>query len=468
MLKINEKEYRNLENQVGYLTAAFQSGKLIDELGIKIFGVYPSLETAKDAVPGPYEYGEAFSIGNSAPYDLYIFTRNVDGGFFNFGPFPAPGKDGQNGAQGIQGERGPQGERGERGPQGLQGAKGNVGPQGITGPVGPQGLKGDKGDYGPSFKLIGELDNTSQLPTPTESAQASGVAYIIPDSTGSKHIWAIRGAPPVTPLVWTDLGVSGVPGPQGAPGQDGAGVNTTTDIDLTYGDTTIDYNTTDGITVTGTARTVYSGGQTHDSTMDLEIPIVAGNGISIDKLPNQEKIEIKTDFGSNTEIFNGDIYLYLGNEDDAAPSAHYAANGIAYSSNSRHPDAGSFFYFPDINGGGEFLTTGNVKTLFGNKSIYGSGNIDLYVHTVAATKAPYSVIFTIVSSKNLVIDSLTDLKTVLGNTFSHPCSGGALLATAFNNQTVAWKIDQSGVWFLGSTTVTSWSGFTFTDTVKTV
>lgn len=68
-----------------------------------------------------------------------------------------------------------------------------------------------------------------------------------------------------------------------------------TDIDFTYGDVTVDYNTTDGMTINGQARFTYDGGTTKDVTMDIEIPIVAGDGITIDKVNSQEKVEVKLD-----------------------------------------------------------------------------------------------------------------------------------------------------------------------------
>ena len=177
-IKIGDKTFRNLEDQVGYLTAAFQSGKLIDELGIKVLGVFSTIEQAKAAIPGPYVYGEAFQIGDSIPYNLYIFTRNIED-FFNFGPFPAPGKDGKDGAAGPKGDKGDQGERGERGPQGLQGVTGERGPQGVQGPIGPKGPVGPQGPVGPAFNVLGTLDSTSQLPTPTEALRDAGSAYLI-------------------------------------------------------------------------------------------------------------------------------------------------------------------------------------------------------------------------------------------------------------------------------------------------
>ena len=65
MIEINGKTFRNLEDQVAYLSEALQAGKLIDELGIKVLGVYSTIEQAKTAIPGPYDYGDAFSIGTT-------------------------------------------------------------------------------------------------------------------------------------------------------------------------------------------------------------------------------------------------------------------------------------------------------------------------------------------------------------------------------------------------------------------
>lgn len=76
---------------------------------------------------------------------------------------------------------------------------------------------------------------------------------------------------------------------------------------------------------------------------------------------------------------------------------------------------------------------GNVKTLFGNQqSIYGSGNIDLYRHNVKLTAVANSLtiaecIFTVISSSNVAIDSLTDLfsvlKPIVGSDSSYPING---------------------------------------------
>lgn len=58
----------------------------------------------------------------------------------------------------------------------------------------------------------------------------------------------------------------------------------------------------------------------------------------------------------------------------------------------------------------EIMSTDNVKTLFGNQSIIGTGNIDLYRHDITIMG---TLSITVYSSSNLKIDSVQDLTTVL-------------------------------------------------------
>lgn len=72
------------------------------------------------------------------------------------------------------------------------------------------------------------------------------------------------------------------------------GINTLTDVNLTLGDTTVQYDTTDGIQINSTARFTTQG-TNHDTMMDLALPVVGKDGIVIDKAADGEKIEIKFD-----------------------------------------------------------------------------------------------------------------------------------------------------------------------------
>lgn len=97
------------------------------------------------------------------------------------------------------------------------------------------------------------------------------------------------------------------------------GINSLTDVNLTLGDTTVQYDTTNGIQLTSTGRFTYAGGN-HDATIDLDLPIIGTNGIVIDKATDSEKIEIS---GKNlrqaleTEVGQWKIYTSRnGNSND--------------------------------------------------------------------------------------------------------------------------------------------------------
>ena len=557
MLKYNGKEFRNLEDQVGYLTDAFHSGKLIDELGIKVLGVYPTIALAKVGIPGPYEYGDAFEIGSNAPYNLYIYTRNIED-FFDFGPFPAPGPQGEKGEKGDKGDDGKDGERGERGPQGFQG---NPGPQGIkgeVGPIGPKGDKGDKGDYGPSFNVRGVLASTANLPTPTEAAQDAGDSYIIPDTAGVRHIWVIRG-PVDGAYSWVDIGPSGVKGDKGNDGAQGVGINSLTDVNLTLGNTTVTYDTKNGISINSTGRFTY-GTDNHDSIIDFSIPVKGTDGIVIDKADNEEKIRISgsgcvqkvTNNTSNRQVVtiepksstyttrpvstglinssiaqrttnNGEIVAKVSNAptdntllnkkycDDNFRKAITEAGTYVYTSATNNPNSKKGCTFTPISGNipqwnstkclktetpienddcanktyvdnaiAEAQLGSGFKTLFGNQTITGTGNIDLYRHQIFIydgsqwNTSTVAVKFTIYSSKNLAVGSLTDLKALLGDSFQQECNGWL-----YENNTVTpvLYLTQSYIYFSKLNTDTaspspffrvSMEGMTYEDTVTTI
>lgn len=95
------------------------------------------------------------------------------------------------------------------------------------------------------------------------------------------------------------------------------GINSLTDVNLTLGNTTVQYDTTDGIQINSTARFTAQG-TNHDAMMDLAIPIVAGDGIVLDKAADSEKVNVKVDknkifnitnIGDTTSNFNRIPYL---------------------------------------------------------------------------------------------------------------------------------------------------------------
>lgn len=218
------------------------------------------------------------------------------------------------------------------------------------------------------------------------------------------------------------------------------------------------------------------------------------NGISIAKNAAGDKVEVKLD--DNIKLGSTQIptpgrtasleivtfptggrpyYIRLNN------------NGIQFQSGNTDllSLTASAIQLIDIGGGGiskEFLHQGNVKTLFGNQSIYGSGNIDLYRHIlwIKNDTIDHQIYITVhvISSSNTPIDSLTDLFSVLNsyrNTW-YPCNGrvnlsGDYKGVAYNFQPVSGGV----VVFFGTDGnehYYNWSehqsGLTVEDTVTTV
>ena len=89
----------------------------------------------------------------------------------------------------------------------------------------------------------------------------------------------------------------------------------------------------------------------------------------------------------------------------------------------------------------------------------------LYRHVIHATKVGAEFMIVVISSNNLKVTSLANLKTLLGNTFEYPATG-----YYEGNATAMWKINQNVVTDIDypSPTSISLTEFTFTDTVTGV
>ena len=308
-------------------------------LNIKVSGQYQTYaeleaahpaETYRQDNPGS-DYGVAYAVGNAQPYNYYVLTRpfgiDTKDHWFSIGLFPMPGPQGPKGSQGIQGQTGERGSiwwttdsslppsgfnindmcfvaNGDiyqartngwqlianiKGPQGIQG---NVGPQGKAGPIGPQGPKGDKGDTGLMLELAGTLDSISQLPDPTTVPR--NTAYII-TIDGTKFVYGIQGT---DTLEWVSVGPAGVQGPKGDKGDDGVGINDIVAIQMQYGEESITYDTTDGITVNAKGKVTYNSdipGQSVQCDTQMKVPIVPGTGISMNADATNSKAVINVD-----------------------------------------------------------------------------------------------------------------------------------------------------------------------------
>lgn len=252
MYTIDKKTYRNIQEQVLKNSQDINEIKyvnqLLNQMGIKVVG---EVENANE-LPNPqtYEgnYGDAYAVGTTSPYELYIFTRPFEGDeyphWFNIGQFPKEGPQGPQGEQGEQGIQGPNGQPllvGEGIPstalitqsgQGyldtttgyvyqaslnpsawtrlssIKGSQGVQGPQGPIGPQGPQGIQGVQGEQGPSGEVVnirGNLASVENLPSPQSQGFDFHNAYLV--GSNPAHLYIIEGNPnDQSTWLWYDAG----------------------------------------------------------------------------------------------------------------------------------------------------------------------------------------------------------------------------------------------------------------------
>lgn len=502
---------RNLPEQVKANQDDIQDFKdanqTIAEFGIYVQGILSNISLLPEV---GQNFGDAYLIGTSTPYDMRVWTRKnggENGEWVDLGSFPLQGPKGEKGDVGsrittgsgvsnvqpqtindyyinvINGDlygayeeegnllwqkvgniKGPRGERGERGYQGIQGVQGI---QGETGPIGPQGIKGDKGDVGPAFNIQGTLTSTSQLPTPTAEMQDKGYCYRIPDSNGVPHIWVVEGANEVGPFEWTDIGVAGIKGETGPAGK---GIDTLTDVNLTLGNTTVTYDTTNGMQISSTGRFTYADGQ-KDATVDLDIPIKAGNnGIIINKATSGEFVEVKNNIkaGDNISIssYNGAMYINLNTNDPI--------NGLTLATGqySEIYVDGSYGINFIWNDQGKSTTT--LPVAYAGQDAIILTNRNLYRHVIAfrgyGDHIDIEAYITLISSNGTKINSLTTFFAAFSEyaNVDYPCTG----RDRVNNETIITVYPNSNGGF--STSAGSTIGFPniqqadITDTVTTV
>ena len=366
MLTIGNEEFRNLEEQVeknkSDILFILEEEGTLNQFGIKVVGQIANASNLPDPATYTGDFGDAYAVGTASPYVMYIYTRangtHPNNYWFNSGQFPVPGPAGADGATGPQGPQGLQGPQGSIGPQGKQGPQGIQGPTGPRGPQGVQGDPGPKGDPGQSFQIVGILNSTSMLPTPTEEIRNQ--AYLVPDTTeaGTYDLYVITGT---DTLVWENAGhiesvqgpkgepgpqgptgpegkqgergpqgiqgvqgVQGIQGPKGETGPAGPGLETLTSLNLNIGEETVTYNTTDGITVSSDGKIVYgTDNKERQFQSEYNLPIVALNGLSMYASQDGKRIQLRTIQIEDQDLtvasflpVNGTYYRHIGASSD--------------------------------------------------------------------------------------------------------------------------------------------------------
>ena len=328
---INDMPMGNVQEQLYYLTELIgQSTDIVKNISGKV-STESALPDYKSQV-----LGTTYAVGNNAPYVYYVATTT---GWLNLGVFPRKGPSGADGRNGnsifftnangnsqttslninsiynpdnlpisegnlilminnegtfvfsvtsvdanvinisylttLSGVQGPVGPTGPKGPKGNTGAAGPQGPKGNTGAAGPTGPQGPKGNTGAT-------------------------------------------------------GPTGPQGPQGTPGTSADVVS----IDFPFGQKTVGYSLTNGITLVGQSRLTDTNGETNDVATDISIPIFSGDGISINAKADGTGVEINNtniialEYSTPTQsivnkINNADIAAKYDDYDNAI-SATYA------------------------------------------------------------------------------------------------------------------------------------------------
>ena len=128
-IRIDNKVYRNLQQQVGYLTELANQGADVIK---NVNGIVANASQLPDVAS--VEIGTTYAVGTNKPYEYYVA---LNGRWVDIGQFP------------YQGPQGPVGPTGPAGGGGA-GSIGPTGPQGHIGPTGPKGATGATGAVGPT------------------------------------------------------------------------------------------------------------------------------------------------------------------------------------------------------------------------------------------------------------------------------------------------------------------------------
>lgn len=208
----------------------------------------------------------------------------------------------------------------------------------------------------------------------------------------------------------------------------------------------------------------------------------------------QNKIEQYTNLDFNNANIRGNFKRiraqgYSDWEFMQLSDTHQFTSKTRYYSFNVKNDSGSDeninYSFPEKSG--TIALENSFKTIFGNQSLVGTGNIDLYKHHIVLTSNGEKGFFDFYSSKNTNCDSLTDLKTLLGNTFEvEVCGQYSFKDSGDNDRFYRYAyITETSIFVekvhttqsgdldnnyptIGTDSNVTWSSVTITDTVTTI
>ena len=406
-ITIDNKTYRNLQEQVLYLT------KVVSE-GTDIVKTIQGQVSGANDLPSPTSLanGTTYAVGTKAPFEYYV---TINGKWVDIGQYPYPGPAGEDGENGnsifisnqkgltehstqidsttlynplnlpitagtliIGGDSTPMvfsvttkvgtiltvayryilgGTPGPIGPQGPTGPKGDTGPQGpqgISGPAGPQGPKGDTGLTGP----IG----------PT--------------------------------------GPTGPQGPKGDPGSSAA--DPITNVDFPHGATTVTYAANNGMSMTGNFQFTRQSGNTETANGDIDIPILPGDHINIVAKPDNTGVVIGTYGLATTSYVNGQLSKKSKVTASATGTSTNTINYLTIDSTQ--------YKLPSGGGGGGTSTTGWSLVLVNTfaTDVYINASTPIVKNGISSTIAFSNMLQTLTEYKNDGTSSSQSYSSTMG------------------------------------------------------
>lgn len=341
MITIDDKTYRNLQEQVGFNTQVIN--KLIKNTFLNIKGL---VNTIGELPTIDIADGTFYLVGITKPYQLYIYFENK---WINLGDFKVEAIDGKNGEQGLPGHT-PVITIGNNLNWFIDGVDTGVTAKGQNGISirGPQGIRGDKGERGPQgdpginsfqFTVIDTLNSTDDLPSPLGTPR--NYAYLVNDD-----LYIIVGDN--SNLMWKNVGQLGgtiiqnytVGNPEGQP--------STALTKLQIDNTIFSVVSKDSDLFNSNQLAAINSGITSDSVRKIQ------NNTDSINIINQNVNELSSTVESNKNDINSKV-------DELATATESALTQYNQMINSKQP----------------LLVSGtNIKTINGN-SILGSGNLNL-------------------------------------------------------------------------------------------
>lgn len=157
-------------------------------------------------------------------------------------------------------------------------------------------------------------------------------------------------------------------------GGSGAGIDTLTDVDLTSRDTTVAYDIASGVTVSSNGKFTYEGGE-KEATTKVNVPIVAGKGIVMDKPADKEVVEVKVDINKavksdtyvNCVVIGDDATTYDRDAVVIGKSARATYESVAVGQSAKCYNSGGVAV-------GQYARTGWFSVAIGQSTYAGSNN----------------------------------------------------------------------------------------------